>query len=95
MSAMTFSCTALSVLSSSSHDAKLKPQTSLIPLINYFFCKQGLENSPLEGRKVKLFAALLHTHLAGTDENNKHLVCVKQDPEQNSLTAANIRLAHL
>lgn len=26
---------------------------------------QALEGSPLKGHKVKIFAALLHTHLAG------------------------------
>lgn len=57
--------------------AKLKPHTSLIPLMFFFFHKQGLENSPLEGQKVKVFAALLHTHLAGTDENNINLACAK------------------
>lgn len=35
--------------------------------------EKGLENSPLEGQKVKVFAALLHTHLAGRQVRVKHI----------------------
>jgi len=35
--------------------------------------EKGLENSRLEGHKVKLFAALLHTHLAGRQVRVKHI----------------------
>jgi len=55
-----------------------------------FFHNQGLEKSPLEGQKVKVFAALLHTHLAGTNENNKILACAKQHSKQKSLTAPKV-----
>ena len=44
---------------------------------------------------MKVFAALLHTHLAGTDENNKNLARVKQDLKQTSLTSSTIRFADL
>lgn len=75
----------------------MKLQTSLAPLnlSRHYFHKQGLENSPLEGHKVKVFAALLHTHLAGTDENNGILAGAKHDPKQNSLASSTIRLTDL
>ncbi|XP_073234410.1 DBH-like monooxygenase protein 1 [Porites lutea] len=35
--------------------------------------KKGLEKSPLPGNKIKIFAALLHTHLAGRKVRVHHL----------------------